>query len=119
MKNEVEIEVRPGGKMRMIYQDGVEEFAKEIGAEITSVRRLSNVEWEEINGYKGWTVRAAHDSELALRYVIKGGQMTYHASKEGDIVIFVFREAALAAESDAVWDLLPKEKADGNEANDR
>lgn len=108
MKDEVEIEVGPGGTIKTIYQEGIEDFAKEIGADITGVCRLSNVEWEVIGDAKGWSVRAAHNPEFALRFVVKDGQATFHVATEGDVILFNTRDDALRAESDHIWHLLPK-----------
>jgi len=111
MKDEFELEIGPGGVIRTIYQDGIEDFAKEIGADITRVCRLSNVEWEYESttgrAKGGWTVRAAHDPRYALRLSIKDGIVV---STEGTLCVFDTRDDALRAEADHIWLLLPPKK---------
>lgn len=63
------------GTIRTIYDDDLGNFAKDLSGEMSVVCRLSNVEWEEIQEpinarfptKKGWSIRAAHNTELALR----------------------------------------------------
>lgn len=103
MKDEFEVEISDG-KIRTIYQEGIEEFAEQIGASVSSVCRLSHVEWEKIGDSGGWTVRSAHDPDLALRRQEDG---TVQVSVMGEIEKFHKREEALAEESRFVWALLP------------
>src|SRR5579863_3253262 len=110
MKDNFELKIDADGTIQTIYQDGIEEFAQAIGADLTRSCRASNVEWEEIGDRKGWTVRSAHDSELAIR---SGEPLTEearnhpyefkdpHVVSRNDlrsIVVFQTREEALAEE---------------------
>lgn len=91
----MDIRIEEDGTLTSIYEDGVEAFVADIGGSM-SVSRLSHVEWEA----GGWTVRAAHDTSLAIR---EDGSV----SREGPLAVFRQREAALAAEKQNVWRLLP------------
>lgn len=116
MKDNFELKIDADGTIQTIYQEGIEEFAKDLGADLTRSCRASNVEWEEIGDHKGWTVRAAHDSELAIR---SGKQLIYEehpyefsenvVSKNDlrSIIVFQTREEALAEEVKFFWQLLP------------
>lgn len=84
------------GKISAIYEDGIQEFLNKLGT--TTIRRASNVEWEEAAG--GWTVRAAHDNELAIRI---DGQV----SRAGPIAVWASRAEALKAEVEHFWELVP------------
>lgn len=111
MKDKVELKISSDGTIETIYQDGIEDFAKDVGGEIAQVCRLSNVEWEEIDGRKGWSVRAAHDTEIALR---AQDWCRWEPSKTGTIILFPTRDEALAEEAKFVWGLMPpKEKSNG------
>jgi hypothetical protein len=76
MKDTITLVVKPGGNIETIYQDGIEEFAKEMGATVSSICRLSNVEWEKVEkplnarfpATEGWSVRSAKNPNLALRH---------------------------------------------------
>jgi hypothetical protein len=98
MKDEVELEIGPDGVIRTIYQDGIEDFAKDIGADVTSVCRLTNVEWEEKDGERGWSVRAAHNPSFAIRNDPNG---IYHLSLDSEhaVILYDTREKALKAEN--------------------
>lgn len=122
MKDNFEIEIREDGTIRMMYQDGVEKMAEEMGGTITTSCRASDVEWEEVGPDKGWTVRSAYDKELALRWAHSFGpdgkklpfsSINLVCSKDGDIVVFTTREAALAEEVKHFWALLAP-KHEGN-----
>lgn len=127
MKDQVELKISPDGKIEVMYQDGIEEFAEELGGEIRTSCRASNVEWEEIGEKKGWTVRSAYDTELAIRWryqIPKESQKIefvpsdWGISKQGQLVFFPTREEALKEEVKFFWELLaPKGKNDGNEAD--
>ena len=106
-EKKLELEVGPDGVIRTIYDDSLNKFAEDIGGEISTVCRLSNVEWEEIDGHKGWTVRAAHDRELALRY---NPYPEVGAGREGRLIVFESRENALKWEHVFAPDLLPPRK---------
>lgn len=122
MKDNFEIEIREDGTIRMMYQDGVERMAEEMGGTITTSCRASDVEWEEVGPNKGWTVRSAYDKELAIRWThsfTPGGMrpefvpLNFACSKEGDIVVFPTREEALKEEVKHFWALLAP-KHEGN-----
>jgi hypothetical protein len=102
-----EIEVTPAGKIRTVYKDEQLPTLEKLGA--VSVHRASNVEWEEIGNEKGWTVRAAHDPELAIRTIFDKAHSSFRrvVSREGDIAVFTTREAALGYEVLHFWELLP------------
>lgn len=111
MKNEMKFRIGPGGVIDTIYQDGLEEFAKDIGADLTTVCRASNVEWEEerVGPWvrKGWSVRAAHDNELALRENGILGVPEPSRDRERPVHFFGTREEALKLEVQFFWQLLP------------
>lgn len=77
MKDSFELKVGPDGTMETIYQDGIEGFAESIGAEVSTVCRASDVEWEDWKEYspvnarfpasKGWSVRSVANPLMALR----------------------------------------------------
>jgi hypothetical protein len=104
MKDEFELEILPDGTIRTMYQDGIEDFAKEIGAEVSSVCRLTQVEWEEGVTEKGWTVRSEHDPRFCIRWVFDAqGERTIFKPMRlkfvnKDVVFFDTRDAALWAE---------------------
>lgn len=101
----LDLDVGPDGVIRSIYDDKLNDFAKDIGGELAMVCRLSNVEWEEINSDKGWTVRAAHNSELALR--VHGSNVVVSEDPKDRIVVFRSRETALNAEKILASQLMP------------
>ncbi len=101
----IDLKILPDGRLLGPYDEAVMGVAEEMGAEILSIKRASNVEWEEIEGQRGWVVRACHDAELAIRKKPTG---MYHAAKEGKLVFFKSRSEALDAEMDYFWDLVPK-----------
>ncbi len=112
MKDNVEFKIEADGTICTVYQEGIEEFARDLGADgLKRSCRASNVEWEEVSGQgKGWTVRAAHDSELAIR--LEGDVKV--VSRTGPIVVYTTREAALEDEIKQFWKLLPpKESSNG------
>lgn len=103
---EIELEVTPTGRIRTIYKDGRQELLQSLASH-WRIKRASNVEWEEGREYTGWTVRSAHDQTLAIRAIIKDGRFSRVVSREGELLYFVSREAALEAELDHFWKLLP------------
>jgi hypothetical protein len=100
MESDFDVLIGPGGTIEMLYQEGIEEFAAEIGADIAKIQRLTNVEWDE--KVKGWVVRAAHNPFFALRYVIKDGsarvEPRMEINAEREIAVFTTRDAAIEAE---------------------
>jgi hypothetical protein len=111
MKNEFELKIASDGTIETIYQDGLEEFTKEMGGEVAQVCRASNVEFEIIGRRKGWSVRAAHDPELAIR--LNPELLGWGPSRRGNILLFETREEALKEEVRFFWQLLEKGKSDG------
>ncbi len=99
--NEVVMSLRidGDGDVTMIYGDDNASFMDRLGS-VETVERASHVEWAD----GGWTVRAAHDAELALRYDGNGNVV---ASREGTIATFAVRADALRAEVNAFWNLIP------------
>ncbi len=104
-KKKVELEVGPTGTMRAYYDDSVAGALKKLGS--MSVKRASNVEYEKGKEEEGWTVRAAHDPELAIRVILEGACFKRVVSKTGDLLFFNTREDALDAELTHFWELLP------------
>ena len=100
----VSINFSTDGKARVIYKDELLPLYSELGD--MKVARASNVEWEEIDEAQGWSVRAAHDPELAIRIILDGGYRKV-VSRQGEIALFVTREAALESELNFFWELLP------------
>ena len=114
MKDNVELEIAPDGTIRAMYQDGIERFAEEMGGEISTSCRASDVEWEEAEGKKGWTVRSAYNKHLALRYVTNDGIREIICGRIGELVVFQTREDALKEEVRFFWELLAP-KREGND----
>lgn len=115
MKSTFEIEIDPDDpKLRMIHQEGIENFAENLGGEISTSCRASDVEWEVDGERKGWTVRSAFRKELALRWkeskkVTTGAYMAsldIAVSEVGELVFFPTREEAIQEEIKNFWELL-------------
>lgn len=113
MKDKIELEIDEDGTIRTIHQEGIENFAAEMGGEISTSCRASNVEWEESNGNKGWTVRSAYDNDLAIRWKydinspeVRFAPLDFCVSKTGDIAVFPTREEAIVWELKFFWELL-------------
>lgn len=109
-KNEVEMVFGTDGKVRSIYKDELQPLFHDLGK--VKVDRASNVEWEQSPDGKdhGWTVRAAHDRELAIRCILAEGHFKRIVSKQGELLYFNSREAALETELEHFWELLPPQK---------
>jgi len=122
MKPGLEIRINPDGTLEMIYQKGVEDFAKEIGAKVSEVNRASTVEWEEIPkaincrfpATQGWAVRSAKNNQMALRIqssVNAGIGCRYvdsvicSDSNNLAIALFATREEAIHHEIQHFWGL--------------
>lgn len=99
----VEIEFTTKGEARAVYKDELRDVMEELGP--VRVARASLVEWEDVDGRSGWTVRAAHDPELALRVV---DWCRWEPRREGSLVTFQTREEALREELKFFWQLLPQ-----------
>lgn len=106
----IELQFTPDGKVRSIYKDERQSLLKEFGD--LKVKRASNVEWEKTYNGEGWTVRAAHAPELAIRLVYNPILANYdrHVSIDGLIAVYPTREAALEDELNFFWALLPPNK---------
>lgn len=126
MKDSFELKVGPDGTVETIYQDGIEGFAESIGAEVSTVCRASDVEWEEVEkpinarfpATKGWSVRAAHRPALALRMQssLNPGigerycdDIVCSDNESLAIVLFETREDAITQEIKFFWKLLERE----------
>lgn len=110
-REELSFEIGNDGTIRTIYKDDLPEVADAIGAELSHICRASNVEWERYNDtIKGWTVRAAHEPNLAIR--VRDGE--YVVASNGlypaDLAFFDTREEALKWEVKLFWSLLPPKK---------
>jgi hypothetical protein len=108
MKETFKVRVTADGSVDGIYHDGI---AETLGAKVTTVKRASHVEFEEVSSEVGWTVRSALESGLAIRLVIKDGAFRQVVAYEGQIAVFTSREAALEAEVRFFWELLGWEKS--------
>lgn len=110
-EKELNLDVGPDGVIRTIYSDDLNKLAEETGGTIALVCRLSNVEWEEIGGKKGWTVRAAYDQNLALRTFdppsTRGPHVAASRLEEYPVHVFETREEALKYEKRDAPDLMP------------
>lgn len=111
MKNEFTVRITEEGDVDAIYQDGLAEV---LDAETKEVRRASNVEFETIDDKGGWTVRSAHDTELAIRRqapcCLKPGP-AYMVGTVGKLAMFDSREDALKWEVRFFWELTHREPA--------
>jgi hypothetical protein len=119
----IAIKFSPDGKARCIYKDEHLNVYDALGD--LKVQRASNVEWEKIGGLglcdlaEGWSVRSAHDPELAIRIVLENGQYRKVVSKEGEICLFLTRGAALENEIEQFWALLPPEEKNEHGSDNR
>lgn len=111
-ETQMTLEVGESGTIRSIYKDELRSTFESIGE--MHVSRASNVEWEEnrddFSGRlieAGWTVRAAHDERLALRWVGLPGRQHIGVLGVGSLVYFQGREEALREEVKHFWKLLP------------
>lgn len=123
MKAEFELKVGPDGTIETIYQDGIEAFAEEMGAEVATVCRASNVEWEDVGvplnarfpATKGWSVRSVKNPLKALR--VKShfnpgftderyfDEVVCSDDANLGIALFDTREAAITQEIKHFWEL--------------
>jgi hypothetical protein len=101
----IEMLVMPDGTSRCVYKDELIDVYDAIGPK--KVKRASNVEWETVDGQGGWTVRSAHDVDLAIRVQLRDGAYHKVVSRAGEILLFNTREAALENEVEFFWELLP------------
>lgn len=103
MKEHFQIEISPEGKVKCIYQEGIEEFARAMGGDITQVGRASHIEWE--NG--SWVVRSAKNPDFAIRVLEETEtSLKMHVSNEGKMVTFNSKAEALYWEEELFWALL-------------
>ena len=105
MKDEFELKIGPDGTIETIYQEGIEKFAEEMGAEVSTVCRASDVEWEEAGDKKGWTVRSARDPKLAIRSREQGNITELKCLRDGYLHFFETRKEALEVEIQFFWEL--------------
>lgn len=123
MKDEFELKVGPDGTIETIYQDGIEAFAKDMGADVANVCRASDVEWEEIEAplnarfpaTKGWSVRSVKNRLKALRmrsHFNPGftderyfDELVCSDDENLAIALFDTREAAITQEIKHFWEL--------------
>jgi hypothetical protein len=103
----IAIKFSPDGTARCIYKDEHVNMYDALGD--LKVQRASNVEWErcEDQEIEGWSVRAAHNPELAIRIVLENCQFKKIVSIEGEICLFETRKDALENEVEYFWELLP------------
>jgi hypothetical protein len=113
----IDLKVLPDGRVIFPYDDKAVSLLEEAGISVKRVERASNIEWES----QGWTVRAAHDRELAVRWEPPreppegveesrlGRVPTRCVSKEGPIIYFKTREGALEVEKQLFWQLIPED----------
>lgn len=106
MKDSFEIKIDTDGIIRTVHQEGIESFAKEIGGEISTSCRASDVEWEDFgSNKKGWTVRSAYNNKLALRHSADK-EVLCNENEELSVVVFETREEAIKWELKFFWELL-------------
>lgn len=105
MNDEITLQITEIGTIRSIYKDGQSQELKDLLEAKMTVGRASHVEWEDLPK-PGWTVRACHDPELAIRFTGKLAPLVL-VSRQGEIICFDTREAALKYEVEHFWDLLP------------
>jgi hypothetical protein len=113
-EKELNLDFGTDGVIRSIYDDKLVKFSEDVG-DMAQVCRLSHVEWEELGGKKGWTVRAAHDTELAIRTLgppsSRGPFVGVSRRQEYPVHVFETREEALKYEvRDSDQLMPPKEK---------
>lgn len=128
-QQEIELEISTDGKIRTIYKDELMDLIKEVTeAHVTKVARASNIEWEEVDGRRGWVVRSAGNPELAIRLHPETYRLwkslngknrdsfsasdwcNWVVSVEGVLVNFEKREDALKVEQKRFWQLLPQKE---------
>lgn len=90
----------------MPYEDGADEIVTELNGTIENVDRASTIEWERNGRDSGWSVRSAKEPKLAARLSIRDGLATIKLAREGDLILFLTREAALLWERDNYWKLM-------------
>lgn len=110
MPDDIELEIGTTGVIRTIYKDGdSQDLAKDLEASI-KVDRASNVEWEQVGTLAGWTVRSAHNPNLAIRFKDNATiDDLYDVAEIGALAVFTSRFEALKNEVKLFWKLLPKE----------
>lgn len=96
----VQLRVGRDGTVEALHYPGIERLVSRLGS-ISSVDRISHVEWETIDGKSGWTVRSSRDPDFALR-TSPGGILPL---REGPIATYSTREDALRDELRFAWNL--------------
>lgn len=114
MADEVKWEIEKDGTIRGIYSDALQEVTEAMGAEVRKVCRASNVEWEENECRRGWTVRAAHNPNLAAR-LSDSDLVEFIVSDDirRPLAYFPFREEAIRWEVRHFFQLLPPKEERG------
>ncbi len=122
-EKKISLDFGTDGVIRTIYSDELPELAEKIGGEISTVCRASNVEWEKVEvpasernpQLAGWSVRAAHDPQLALRVktvknittMTEKDVVTCSRDESLPIMLFSTREGAIREEVENFFNLLP------------
>jgi hypothetical protein len=111
MTDDLELAIHPDGVTQTIGKDANIEHLRDVGARITSVRRATNIEWEQTDLKEGWVVRAAHNPDLAFRIgfddVEEESTLVASADKTLPIHYFGQRRIALDMEELHFWEFLP------------
>ncbi len=111
------------GIIRTIYDDSLTKMVPDMSGEMVMVCRLSNVEWEESQNAKGWSVRAAHHKDLAIRIQrlpdpnIRGKYTnTLVCSDDTNLEIYLFaeRDKAIETEKKFYSQFLPPREINAN-----
>lgn len=97
------------GLVTTLYRDGMEAAVEDLGGRLVSIERLSNVEFEAVDGRTGWAVRSARDPELAVREIPGIPSFCvprFCVSREGTLALFGLRKRAIEVEIELWKDLL-------------
>lgn len=125
---EIIFSVESDGIIRTIYKDELNKIAEDMKADITTVCRASEVEWEVVEKplnarfpmTQGWSIRAAHRPQLAIRWSssLNAGvgeryvdELLCSDNKELAIALFESRENALKWEVHFFDSLLPPKES--------
>lgn len=101
---EIELAINlESGLTQALYSDTLSDSLQTIGGRMTSVDRLSNVEWDE--GLMGWVVRAVHDRKVVI--LESSGGYSVGRAEDGVLAVFRRRADAIFAEVSLWAYLLP------------